>query len=139
MLVFSFLESPSASVQIAAIDSLDSMYFDEEYSQRLIATIHSAISILINNLPKIDQPKYLELLYSITKYIITSAHKLHAFNIKNCFKIELIHCLFLKSVTSRISLRTIKKSWERFQKELVRRYSWNMSESEQGSKKAHCA
>jgi len=43
MLVFSFLESSSVSVQIAAIDSLDSMYFDEEYSQRLIATIHSAI------------------------------------------------------------------------------------------------
>ncbi|EAR89296.3 hypothetical protein TTHERM_00371110 (macronuclear) [Tetrahymena thermophila SB210] len=53
-------------VQLSAIEALDTIYFDDEYSQRLIQTLFNAINSLIKNLVHIDYPRYFDLIYSVT-------------------------------------------------------------------------
>ncbi|KAL4446620.1 hypothetical protein ABPG74_005558 [Tetrahymena malaccensis] len=67
--IFSYLEFTKEEqrvVQLSAIEALDTIYFDEEYSQRLIQTLFNAISSLIKNLHHIDYPRYFDLIYSVT-------------------------------------------------------------------------
>ncbi|EGR31588.1 hypothetical protein IMG5_106400 [Ichthyophthirius multifiliis] len=65
--IFEFLKGEK-SLQLASIEALDSMYFDQQHSQRLIQTIDRAVEVLTGLLVvfKDVNNRFFDLLYSIS-------------------------------------------------------------------------